>query len=207
MRAESIDEPWAVPVLEDAARQALRDGRVVSAVGYLKLAWQICADDRHRAKIMTTMLRAGWRINPSTSSGYLPDLTAAMQNGFLRSGDALVLTKALLGEVTGAVACTVSREPALRGDDATEALLRGLKLDWGVSRESVDPATTGLTLDVADRRQGWRYAHWLVSHADDHGVQRVRFDDQEWTAAEGSWRATDGEGTPRAVVAEVFTDS
>ncbi len=96
LRVGASEEPWAVPVLEDAARQSLRDGRVVPAVGYLKLAWQICADERHRAKIMTTMLRAGWRINPSTSSGYLPELTAAMQNGFLRNGDALVLTKALL---------------------------------------------------------------------------------------------------------------
>lgn len=96
VQADRTDDPWAVPVLEDAARQVLRDGRVVTAVGYLKLAWQACADDQHRSHIMTTMLRAGWRINPSVSAGYLPELSAALQNGFLSGGDALVLVQALL---------------------------------------------------------------------------------------------------------------
>ncbi len=123
------------------------------------------------------------------------------------SEDSTVLTRALLGQFTGAVACTVSREPALRGDAATEALLRGLKLDWGVSRDAASPATTGLTLTAQDERQGWRYAHWLVSHANDHGVQRVRFDDLEWTAADGRWKSAEGEVTPGSVVAEVSADA
>ncbi|AEV81892.1 ATPase [Actinoplanes sp. SE50] len=94
--AGRADDPWAVPVLEEAARQGLREGRVDTAIGYLRLAWQTCADGPHRAKIMTTMLRAAWRINPGTSTAYLPELTAALQRGFLLGGDALALTKALL---------------------------------------------------------------------------------------------------------------
>ncbi|MEU4626364.1 AAA family ATPase [Actinoplanes sp. NPDC023801] len=94
--AGRADEPWGVSVLEDAARQALRDGRVDAAMRYLRLAWQACADEPRRAKIMTTMLRAAWRINPGSSTSYLPELTAALHRGHLRSGDALALTKALL---------------------------------------------------------------------------------------------------------------
>jgi DNA-binding CsgD family transcriptional regulator len=99
-----VSEPWAVPVLEDAARQALREGRVEAAVRYLKLAWKACADDRHRVRIMTTLVRAEWRINPSAPTGYLPELTAALRDGHLRRSDALVLIKALLwhGQFTDA---------------------------------------------------------------------------------------------------------
>jgi DNA-binding CsgD family transcriptional regulator len=102
--AGTVNEPWAVPVLEDAARQALRDGRVPVAVQYLKMAWEACTDELRRARIMATLVRAEWRINPSAPTGYLPQLTAALRDGHLRAGDALVLTKALLwhGQFTDA---------------------------------------------------------------------------------------------------------
>ncbi|BCY13263.1 LuxR family transcriptional regulator [Actinoplanes sp. L3-i22] len=94
--ASEVQESWGVSVLEDAARQALREGRVEAAVRYLKLAWKACTDDRHRVRIMTTLVRAEWRINPSTSAGYLPELTGALDKGVLRGSDAIVLAKALL---------------------------------------------------------------------------------------------------------------
>ena len=96
LAAGRADQPWAVAVLEEAARQDLREGWVDAAIGYLRLAWQTCADGPHRAKIMTTMLRAAWRINPSMSTAYLPELTAALRRGFLLGDDALTLAKALL---------------------------------------------------------------------------------------------------------------
>ncbi len=45
--------------------------------------------------------------------------------------DSAVLTRALLGNATGAVACTVARDPVIRGAAAAAALTTGLKLDWG----------------------------------------------------------------------------
>ncbi|GAA4590459.1 DNA-binding CsgD family transcriptional regulator [Actinoplanes octamycinicus] len=96
VNASDVRESWGVTVLEDAARQALREGRVEAAVRYLKLAWRACTDDRHRVRIMTTLVRAEWRINPSTSAGYLPELTGALEKGVLRGSDAIVLAKALL---------------------------------------------------------------------------------------------------------------
>ncbi|WP_051797880.1 hypothetical protein [Catenuloplanes japonicus] len=112
-----------------------------------------------------------------------------------------VLTKALLGEATGAVSCTVSGEPEIRGAEAATGVEKGLNADWGTLRSATsDPA--GLTVEVEDDRDGWRYAHWLVSHATQLGVRRVFFGGMVWDAEDGRWTRTAG-GTGR-VVAEVF---
>ncbi|MFE0589057.1 hypothetical protein [Micromonospora echinospora] len=119
-----------------------------------------------------------------------------------------VLTRALLGDATAAVACTVGRTPVMRGAAAAAALTQNLTLDWGLP-EAVSPAElTGLTVPAADPRDGWRYAHWLVSHAHDHGVRRVLFADLEWTADRGTWsRVSDRERQDARVVAEVFDEA
>ncbi|MER7335585.1 MULTISPECIES: hypothetical protein [unclassified Micromonospora] len=119
-----------------------------------------------------------------------------------------VLTRALLGHATGAVACTVSRDPAMRGAAAATALTRGLSLDWGLAAATAAADLTGLTVPAADERRGWRYAHWLVSHAHDHGVKRVRFGGLEWTARDGTWNQVDGDAAAGGhVVAEVFAEA
>jgi DNA-binding CsgD family transcriptional regulator len=96
LNSSQVGEAWSVAVLEDAARQALREGRVESAVSYLKLAWRTCTDERQKVRIMTTLVRAEWRINPSMSAAYLPELSGALDNGYLRGSDAVILAKALL---------------------------------------------------------------------------------------------------------------
>lgn len=122
--------------------------------------------------------------------------------------ESLVLTRALLGDASGAVACTVSREPAMRGSAAAAALATGLLLDWGNNLDTATPAElTGLTVSAASTRAGWRYAHWLVSHASDHGVKRVRFGDLQWTARDGRWAKADDAPDARRVIAEVFSES
>ncbi|MEW2380175.1 hypothetical protein AB0883_29280 [Micromonospora sp. NPDC047812] len=118
-----------------------------------------------------------------------------------------VLTRALVGHATGAVACTVGRDPAMRGEAAASALTRGLSLDWGLAGASTAADLTGLTVPAADELRGWRYAHWLVSHAQDHGVKRVRFGDLEWTARDGTWNRTDDTPATGRVVAEVFAEA
>jgi DNA-binding CsgD family transcriptional regulator len=90
------EEVWSVPVLEDAARHALREGRVAAAVRYLQIALHACTDSQHQNQIIAALVRAEWRTNPSGSTGYLPGLAVALRGGHLRGVDALVLTKALL---------------------------------------------------------------------------------------------------------------
>ncbi|WP_328466433.1 hypothetical protein OHA21_46250 [Actinoplanes sp. NBC_00393] len=120
-----------------------------------------------------------------------------------------VLAAALTGRATGAVECTVSGTPAVRGAEAATTLLASLKLDWGKKLPSTAPAAraAGLTVEVANANIGWRYAHWLVSHASATGLERVRFGDLEWHAPEGKWQpVTDGSGSVTSqVVAEVFS--
>jgi hypothetical protein len=118
--------------------------------------------------------------------------------------ESTVLTKALLGNATGAVACTVDGEPAMRGAAAAAALDNGLRLDWG--RLEASAQVTGLTVPAASPQAGWRYAHWLVSHATDHGVKRVRFGGLEWTADDGAWAKITQADQAQHVVAEVFAE-
>ncbi|MGV9779101.1 AAA family ATPase [Streptosporangium sp. NPDC003464] len=96
LQAGRADAPWGVSVLEDAARNALREGRVESAVAYLRLAWRECADEQRRMKITTMLVRAEWRINPAAPAGHLAELAEGMQRGHLRGSDAVVLARALL---------------------------------------------------------------------------------------------------------------
>ncbi|MFG1874444.1 AAA family ATPase [Sphaerisporangium sp. NPDC049003] len=96
LHAGRVDDRWAVDVLEDAARHALRDGRVEAAVDYLRLACRISTDDHQRVRITTALMRAEWRINPSTPTGHFPELTDALHRGQLRGSDAVVLAKALM---------------------------------------------------------------------------------------------------------------
>jgi hypothetical protein len=114
--------------------------------------------------------------------------------------EAGVLATALLGDVPGAVACVAPHEPPAGGQEAAAALSEAMAQDWGTRvtgagngelAASVDLATpdSGFVVSVpaADARAGWRYAHWLVAHAAEHGVTRVRFTDMEWTASGGGW--------------------
>ena len=166
-------------------------------------------DPRHAATRFYAALRKvrGWERMEITEAAQAVQ-RSAYPNAYERWADeSAVLTRALLGNATGAVACTVAREPAIRGNAAAVALTAGLKLDWG-RLETASPAELpGLAVPTTDAQAGWRYAHWLVSHAGDHGVKRVRYGDLQWTADDGSW-APVRDGTPMVdqVVAEVFGD-
>ena len=134
---------------------------------------------------------------------------SAFPNAYEKWADeSAVLARALTGHATGAVACTVTGDPVLRGAAAAAALTNGLKLDWGSGLPTVetDP-NDGFTVDVADPSAGWRYAHWLVSHASATGLERVRFADLEWHAAGGKWLPVTADGglDERKVIAQVFS--
>ncbi|MGW7305899.1 AAA family ATPase [Streptomyces sp. NPDC054835] len=91
-----LEEPWALPALEDAAAHALRDGAADRAVACLRLARLVCADAHRRSRLTAALIRAEWSINPGVSSGRLGELVEAMRKGCLRGADALTLARALL---------------------------------------------------------------------------------------------------------------
>ncbi|MFG1609365.1 hypothetical protein [Actinoplanes sp. NPDC049265] len=118
-----------------------------------------------------------------------------------------VLAKALTGKATGAVACTLTGQPAMRGQTAVKKVTAGLRADWGRGLGKPVTQATGLTLKISNTDAGWRYAHWLVAHARDTGLERVRFANLEWHAPTGKWQPVTGDrrvGDTR-VVAEVFS--
>jgi hypothetical protein len=166
-------------------------------------------DPRYAAERFYSALKKvrGWKSMRVTDAAQKVQ-RSAYPNAYEKWADeSAVLAKALLGRATGAVACTVTGEPARRGSDAASALAKGLRLDWGSGLDDVAAAQAArLTVDVTDPHIGWRYAHWLVSHASQNGVERVRFADLEWQAATGDWEQVSGDrgaGTAR-VVADVF---
>ncbi|MEV1332438.1 hypothetical protein AB0J20_23025 [Micromonospora costi] len=165
-------------------------------------------DPRYAARRFYTALKKvrGWERMRITDAAQRVQRSAFPEAYQKWADESEVLSRALLGDVTGAVACTVAGNPVMRGEEAAAALTRNLALDWGVAG-AVPAELTGLTLAASDQRNGWRYAHWLVSHAQDHGVKRVRFGGLEWTARDGGWSEVTGDPqTGDRVVAEVFAD-
>lgn len=167
-------------------------------------------DPRYAAnKFYATLKRIkGWEKMRITDAAQKVQ-RSAYPNAYQKWADeASVLANALTGRETAAVACTVTGAPALRGAAATAALTDGLKLDWGKGLASADLAEqgAGLTLGVNTTSAGWRYAHWLVSHASATGLEWVRFADLEWHAPDGKWQPVTADNAidERKVIAEVF---
>lgn len=94
--AGDSSQAWAVPILEEAALQALEAGRVDTAVDYLRLACEACPDEPDRARLTTTLLRAQWRSDPGAPTRHLSTLVDALRAGHLSGADSLVLARALL---------------------------------------------------------------------------------------------------------------
>jgi hypothetical protein len=165
-------------------------------------------DPRYSSDRFYTALKKikGWKNMKVTEAAQRVQ-RSAYPNAYAKWADeSVVLAKALTGRATGAVACTVSGDPMLRGAAAATALLKGLRLDWGKGMATAAEQGSGLTVDVTDPSAGWRYAHWLVSHARTTGLERVRFADLEWRAPTGKWQpvTSDGGVDERQVIAQVF---
>jgi hypothetical protein len=156
---------------------------------------------------------AGWQRLRITEAAQRVQRSAFPEAYQQWAPQARVLATALLGDRPGAVTCAVPADPPARGQPAAAALGVALARDWGAGQGSglerapagtlrlAAAAAPGVTVLATDARTGWRYAHWLVAHAAERGVIRVRFADLEWTAAAGTW--TSAGGSSGEVLAEV----
>ncbi|MCJ0873069.1 LuxR family transcriptional regulator [Streptomyces sp. AP-93] len=81
--ADRLDSQCAIPVLHEAAEQALADGEGQFALDCLRLAHEYDADDRRRAAGMAMLVRATWRSNPYAAYRRLPSLTDDSMAGLL----------------------------------------------------------------------------------------------------------------------------
>ena len=83
LAAQSADEPWAVPVLQDAANQALTVDDAKLAVACLELAYAVCDDADLRAGIRISTAAVMWRFSPSASERLLEGPLAVLRSGEL----------------------------------------------------------------------------------------------------------------------------
>ncbi|MBN1171362.1 MAG: hypothetical protein JXA67_04235 [Micromonosporaceae bacterium] len=172
------------------------------------------ADPRYAAgAFYTALLKVrGWQTMRVTEAAQAVQRSAHPELYEKWTTTAQTLTSALAGSTGRAVACTLSQLPSPSGpaQAATASLAASLRLDWGKTVATAETSgPPGVSVTAGNARKGWQYAHWLVSHAQDTGVARVRYEDQEWTARKGSWRQTGS--TARVgrgkVVADVVTGS
>jgi DNA-binding CsgD family transcriptional regulator len=81
LAAEEPRAAWAVPVLNDAAGQALAGGDVSRALGYLRLAHRLPARQPHSEATRAMLARAEWRLNPALTMRHGTELITAIQSG------------------------------------------------------------------------------------------------------------------------------
>ncbi|WP_433209921.1 hypothetical protein ACQP00_46295 [Dactylosporangium sp. CS-047395] len=169
------------------------------------------ADPRYAANaFFTALLKVkGWEKMRVTDAAQEVQRSAHPEAYEKWTDESETMVKALSGEVTGAVACSVTEE-ASRGPEAVKSLGASLKLDWGPVKTADVQNVVGVALKVNEAKSGWQYAHWLVAHAQDQGVKRVVYGDMQWTAASGAWAHVTERGDIDAgpggerVVAEVY---
>jgi len=97
--------PWSVPVLREAAEQAMEQDDIGLALDCLRLAERSRVDVAERAVIHAALLRATWRLDPTSAERYARELLLVARAGMLRTDLALMLVKHLMwfGRPTEAV--------------------------------------------------------------------------------------------------------
>jgi DNA-binding CsgD family transcriptional regulator len=85
MAAHTLRAQWTVPVLQEAAEQALADGEADRAIGYLRRAERECVNDQQRAAVRFALACANWPIDPECAARYLPELATDARQGRLDS--------------------------------------------------------------------------------------------------------------------------
>jgi DNA-binding CsgD family transcriptional regulator len=75
--------PWTIPVLREAADQALTGDDLETGIRFLRAAHRMCGDERRRAVIASVLADAEWRIDPTTVQRRLPELRLALRENLL----------------------------------------------------------------------------------------------------------------------------
>ena len=147
------------------------------------------ADPRYAAgRFYSALLRVhNWQRLSITAAAQAVQHSAVPTCYAKWASDASILASALMGDKSAAIACNVSTTPTTRGPRALSDLTSILKQDWGTAASVHAQTPDSLVLDVSGAQAGWQYAHWLVAHASDSGVERVQFGNLAWTAAKGVW--------------------
>ncbi|GAA4206676.1 hypothetical protein [Actinocatenispora rupis] len=150
----------------------------------------------------------GWQDMSVTEAAQAVQRSAHPDEYQKWAAEAETVGTAMVGSPGGAVSCSLHDGPPRRGTTARDALAKAMRLDWGTSLITRDSGSTGLTVPTDGQRSGWQFAHWLVAHAADTGVDRVRYGAKQWTVESGEWRTVKSgqaaSDTPAPVEATVY---
>jgi DNA-binding CsgD family transcriptional regulator len=118
--ADRIEPSWAVPVLQDAAEQALVRDDVSLAIQCLQRAHEACQSEQQRAVIESALTRVEWRVDPANAARRLPELIQAVLDRRLTGRPATALIGYLLwlgqpSEATEVLAALHSAVPSGEG--------------------------------------------------------------------------------------------
>jgi DNA-binding CsgD family transcriptional regulator len=112
--ADRVEPSWAVPMLQDAADQALARNQVGLAIRCLQRAHEACTSERQRAVIESALTRVEWRADPANAARHLPVLIEAVHEGRLagRAATALISYLLWLGQTSEAADVLAALHPA-----------------------------------------------------------------------------------------------
>ena len=91
VEADRAEPTWAPLILQDAAAEALSEGRTDEAVEYLHRAHAASTNAGWRASISMMLARSMWRRDPADVVARLPELSRAVREGRLWERDALTV--------------------------------------------------------------------------------------------------------------------
>ncbi|MFI8234254.1 AAA family ATPase [Streptomyces sp. NPDC085900] len=96
VEAGGTDDPWALPLLHEAAERATAEGAPQEAVDYVRLLGRSSSDERQLAAASALRVRAEWQADPVQALRHLPEVVHASREGRLSARDTLSLVSPLL---------------------------------------------------------------------------------------------------------------
>lgn len=137
-----VEATWVVPILQEAAEQALFDDEVDLCIQFLRVAHRACRDEQRRISITSALARAEWRVDPSAVRRYMPELTGAVRDGLLAGCDRSAAIGYLMweGRPNDAVAM-LDAAPEADAEDADAMRLLLSQIYPGVAEHEYPPTT------------------------------------------------------------------
>ncbi|MGG8409548.1 AAA family ATPase [Streptomyces sp. 12297] len=179
LAADRLDSQCAIPVLHEAAEQALVDGEGQFALDCLRLAHEHDDDDRRRAASVAMLIRATWRSSPYAAYRRVPALADDASAGLLSGPRVTAAIDAHLwfghpDEAGGLIEREEHEQPVAEDPltishlDASRLWLRALYPGWPGGRSGHEDDASA---DVSGHRSGGADA-WALGVSPELGAKR-----------------------------------
>ncbi|MGA4840995.1 AAA family ATPase [Streptomyces sp. G45] len=173
---DPLHEDWVVPVLQEAAHQALIDGDPGQSSRYLALARESCQDETERLLVKARYAAAQWQFRPAHSAQHFLNLKQPALEGRLAAADALQVAEGMMFHLDFDNALEII-DRVNNGDQGPVSALNGTRLYLAseflglLDRPRRPLPTTGLSAtSSSDLRARQALAHTLERGADAHAI-------------------------------------